>query len=77
VTAEQVCRALAQLSREWLTRIRETDDRAWVLGVIAYHQLRNHAATQSKQRRVVHPRKRKIPRARKRKRKAKSTVTSK
>ena len=77
MTAEQVCRALAVLSREWLERARETEPRVWVLDVLAYHQRRNKAATASKQRRVVQPRARKLPRKPKSKRPDKSTVRKK
>ena len=62
MTAEQVCRALKHLSREWLARSRATDERVWVLEVIVYHQHRNRAATQSKRKRAVYPRTRKKPR---------------
>ena len=62
MTAEQVCRALRYVVRVGLIRDRGTDERAWVLAVITYHQRRNRAATDSKHRRVVRPRTRKKPR---------------
>ena len=76
MTAEQVCRALHELCRGWLRRQRGGSALACVLDIIAYHQARNRAARQSKQKRVPVARTRKKPRRRKRKRKSRCTVSS-
>ena len=74
---EQVCRALAEVCRRWLRRQRGTGDTAHLLEVIAYHQARNRAARQSKQKRAVAARTRKKRRPRRRKRQKRSTIRSK
>ena len=51
MTAEQVCRGLGVLLRLWLERLRGTSALAYTAGVIQYHQRRNRAARQSRQRR--------------------------
>jgi SRSO17 transposase len=76
VTMEQVCRALRVVSRRWLRRSRGTSETAYDLGVIAYHQSRNHAAGVSRKKKPVLVRDRKKPRPRPRKPKSRSTVRS-
>jgi len=68
VSLEQVCRALHELSRAWLRRQRQTSEQACVLEIMGYHQVRNRAARQSKQKRepIVRTRKKRLPRRRKR-----------
>ena len=59
---EQVCRATAEVCRDWLRRLRGTNDLAYTLEVISYHQARNAAARASKKRREPIVRNRKKPR---------------
>jgi hypothetical protein len=74
---EQVCRALVYLVDSWMRRERETSARVNMQATIAYHQRRNKAARESKQRRKVIERTNKKPRPPRRKRKPRSTVKSK
>ena len=51
MTAEQVCRGLNLVCRLWLERLRGTSRLEYTSTVIRYHQRRNRAARQSRQRR--------------------------
>src|SRR5262245_13576852 len=51
VTAEQVCRALNWVCSAWLAALRGTTGLQYTAEVIGYHQRRNRAARQSRQRR--------------------------
>src|SRR5207247_10109346 len=51
VTAEQVCRGLNWACAAWLARLRGTSQLQYTADVIGYHQQRNRAARESRQRR--------------------------
>ena len=51
MTAEQVCAGLNVVLRLWLERMRDSNEVAYKSTVIRYHQRRNRAASQSRQRR--------------------------
>jgi hypothetical protein len=51
VTAEQVCEALNIVLRLWLEQRRQSNEVAYKSTVIRYHQRRNRAARESRQRR--------------------------
>jgi len=51
VTAEQVCRGLNWVCRNWLARLRGTTELRYTAEVIGYHQQRNRAARESRRRR--------------------------
>ena len=51
MTAEQVCEGLNVVLRLWLERMRQSNEVAYKSRVIQYHQSRNRAARESRQRR--------------------------
>ena len=51
MTAEQVCEGLNVVFRLWLERMRQSNEVAYKAGVIQYHQRRNRAARESRQKR--------------------------
>ena len=51
MTAEQVCEGLNVVLRLWLGRMRRSNEVAYKSRVIQYHQSRNRAARESRQRR--------------------------
>ena len=51
MTAEQVCSGLNVVLRLWLERMRQSNEVAYKSEVIQYHQRRNRAARESRQKR--------------------------